>query len=189
VRLDSGDLAELARAARKILDDAQLEHVEIFASGGLDEYRIAELIRSKAPIAGFGVGTHMGASEDAPTLDMVYKLTEYAGRGRLKASPGKRVLPGRKQVFRRANGAGDTIGRHGESLAGRPLLEPVMRGGRRLAAGRVGLSAARERARSELAALPEALRALDPAPPYPVEISPALSKYHREVMTERLPGG
>jgi len=88
-------------------DDAGLEKVEVFASGGLDESSIAALVAADAPIDGFGVGAGMGVSGDAPTLDIAYKLCEYAGRGRLKLSEGKPVLPGRKQVFRVAEGDRD----------------------------------------------------------------------------------
>ena len=100
VRLDSGDLCDLAFGTRRILDDAGLHAVDIFASGDLDEDEIARLLSAGAPINGFGVGTNMGVSRDVPALDMVYKLVDYAGRGRLKLSTGKAVLPGRKQVFR-----------------------------------------------------------------------------------------
>jgi nicotinate phosphoribosyltransferase len=185
VRLDSGDLAELARAARSALDAAGLGEVEIFASGNLDEYRIAELVRSGAPISAFGVGTRMGVSEDAPAIDLAYKLTDFAGSGRLKTSAGKSVLPGRKQVFRiERNGVAvrDVIARLGEEQPGRALLEPVMKGGKRLAAGCPSLAAVRQRAAAEIARLPTRLRALEPAdPPYPVEISPALRQLEREV--------
>jgi nicotinate phosphoribosyltransferase len=183
IRLDSGDLAELARGARRILDAAGLGEVEIFASGNLDEYRIDELVRSGAPIAAFGVGTSMGVSADAPTIDLVYKLTEYAGSGRLKTSAGKGVLPGRKQVFRLEGNGGaerDVIAGHDEEQPGRALLEPVMQGGKRLAAGCPSLAAVRERAAAEIAKLPARVRALEPAePPYPVEISPALRALER----------
>lgn len=185
IRLDSGDLGKLARGAREILDAAGLSRVEIFASGSLDEDAIADLVAAGAPIDGFGVGTRMGASRDAPTLDMVYKLTAYAGEGRLKLSPGKRILPGEKQVFRREEGgvaAGDTIARAGERAPGRPLLVPVMANGDRLPAGRESLAAARERAREEIARLPPRLRALAPAePPYPVAVSAGLSSHQAEV--------
>lgn len=185
VRLDSGDLGELARRSREILDAAGLERVEIFASGGLDEDRVAELVAGGAPIDGFGVGTSMGVSDDAPTLDMAYKLTAYSGRGRMKTSPGKRVLPGRKQVFRLAEGgesAGDTIARFDEDLPGRPLLERVMAGGRREGGSENPLASARERARREIAALPTHVRALAPAdPPYPVRVSDALERDLAEV--------
>lgn len=180
VRLDSGDLGELAGESRKILDAAGLERVEIFASGGLDEDRIAALVARGAPIDGFGVGTKMGVSEDAPALDMAYKLTAYAGKGRLKTSPGKRILPGRKQVFRReekGRAVGDVIARADEDLPGRPLLERVMAGGRPIAPDAIDLERARERARRETAALPDRVRALAPAHPlYPVAVSAALER-------------
>jgi nicotinate phosphoribosyltransferase len=192
VRLDSGDLAALAFGARAILDAAGLGRVEIFASGGLDEHEIAALVARGAPIDGFGVGTAMGVAADAPALDIAYKLTSYAGRGRLKTSPGKAILPGRKQVFRREQdgiAAGDVVARHDERHPGRPLLEPVMRGGRRLPAGRVSLDEARARARAETARLPERLRALAPAdPPYPVAISAALAR-DRDRAVARVSGG
>jgi nicotinate phosphoribosyltransferase len=176
IRLDSGDLASLARAARRELDANGLSSVKIFASGGLDEHSIAELLRGGAPIDGFGVGTRMGVSEDAPALDMVYKLVGYAGRGRTKLSPDKAVLPGRKQVFRTLRdgmATGDVIGGADEALDGRALLVPVMRGGRRLEQETLG--AARERARREIAALPASCRSLEAGdPPYPVAISASL---------------
>lgn len=184
IRLDSGDLAELAFEARRILDDAGLEEVEIFASGGLDEVEVERLVAAEAPITGFGVGTGMGVSADAPSLDVAYKLTSYAGRGRLKLSPGKPILPGRKQVFRReeaGTAVGDVIGRAEEEGPGRPLLVPVMRDGERLPAGRVDLDSARARAREEIERLPARIRSLEPAdPPYPVELSAGLERYTSE---------
>jgi nicotinate phosphoribosyltransferase len=178
IRLDSGDLEALSRAARRILDEAGLFGVRIMASGGLDEWRIRALVREGAPIDGFGVGTEMGVSEDAPSLDMAYKLTEYAGKGRLKLSAEKAIYPHPKQVFRMEEGSRavrDVIARAGERLPGRPLLVNVMEGGRRLPPGRVTLDESRSRARDELGRLPERLLAIDPAdPPYPVEVSAAL---------------
>lgn len=180
VRLDSGDLAQLAIESRRILDAAGLSRVGIFASGNLDEDRIASLLERGAPIGGFGVGTCMGVSSDAPYLDIAYKLVEFAGRGRLKLSPGKHVLPGRKQIFRREHSGralGDVIATAGEELEGRPLLEHVMHTGERLAAGRVTLEAARQRAADDLGKLPPAIAGLARAdPPYPVEVSAALSR-------------
>ncbi len=110
VRLDSGDLADLSRKARRILDERGLKDVSIFASGNLDEYRIEELTEAKAPIDAFGVGTAMVVSLDAPALDIAYKLAEYAGVPRLKTSQAKLSLPGRKQVFRAWNTSGSPIG-------------------------------------------------------------------------------
>ncbi|HTP73307.1 MAG TPA: nicotinate phosphoribosyltransferase, partial [Burkholderiaceae bacterium] len=104
VRLDSGDLGAHARAVRRILDDAGLSATTIFASGNLDEQRIAAL--ADAPIDGYGVGTALGTSQDAPALDMVYKLQSYAGSARRKRSEGKATWPGVKQVSRRLDGSG-----------------------------------------------------------------------------------
>jgi nicotinate phosphoribosyltransferase len=188
IRLDSGDLAELASSARQILDEGGLTSVRIFASGGLDEAAVAELVDAGAPIDGFGVGTRMGVSADAPSLEMVYKLAEYGGSGRLKLSSGKRVLPGPKQVFRVEDegvAAGDTIGRADEALEGAPLLEVVMRGGRRLETGIVSLDEARAHAIQSVARLPERIRRLAPAdPPYPVAVSPALEDLSRAVRAQ-----
>ena len=119
IRLDSGDLIDLAFRARRLLDEAGLQQVEIFASGGLDEHEVDRIVQRGAPITGFGVGTGMGVSADAPTFDVAYKLTSYAGRGRLKLSPGKPILPGRKQVFRVEEGdvaVCDVIARAEEEL-------------------------------------------------------------------------
>ena len=174
VRLDSEPLAELAREARAILDAAGLEQVEIVASGGLDETRIAELVAAGAPIDAFGVGTRAVSSADAPTFDAVYKLAAYDGRGRIKLSADKETLPGRKQVFRQRDAGGiargDILARADERLDGEPLLEPVMRDGERLEAGMRTLAEAREHAARERERLPASLRGLQaPAEPYPVE--------------------
>lgn len=188
IRLDSGDVGELAKRSREILDRAGLERVEIFASGGLDEECVAALVASGAPIDGFGVGTRMGVSEDAPTLDMVYKLVAYAGEGRLKTSTGKRTLPGAKQVFRvEAGGEAvrDVLARADEEGPGRPLLVPVMEGGRTIEPGACDLERARDRARRETALLPARLRGLEPAdPPYTVEVSGRLAADARRVGEE-----
>jgi nicotinate phosphoribosyltransferase len=185
IRLDSGDLHALAVASRRILDEAGLQRVKIVASSSLNENLVARLVEAGAPIDGFGVGTEMGVSRDVPTVDIVYKLVEYAGRGRLKLSPGKAVLPGRKQVFRiEHDGTADhdTLGRHDERVDGRALLEPVMKGGVRLPAGRVSLDETRARAGRELARLPAPLRALPSADPaYRVEISPSLAASHERL--------
>lgn len=193
IRIDSGDLGELARESRRILDEAGLDGVQIFVSGGLDEYRIAELLRDDgagvAPIDGFGVGTAMGVSPDAPELDIAYKLVEYGGAGRMKLSSGKQSLPGAKQVFRQQDGGrmrGDVLARRDEHLDGEPLLETLVRDGRRLRE-RQSPDGSRERARAALAALPEALHGVSrAAEPYPVTLSPALEAHHDEVREQIL---
>jgi nicotinate phosphoribosyltransferase len=110
VRLDSGNLGALALRARKILDQHGLNETAIFASGNLDEYKIEELLAAKAPIDAFGVGTALAVSDDAPAGDFTYKLVEYQGQPRLKLSAGKVSTPGRKQIFRACNHAGQYSG-------------------------------------------------------------------------------
>ena len=174
VRLDSGDLAEHARLVRRILDEGGLPQVTILGSGDLDEQRIAKLLAVGAPFDGFGIGTRLDASTDAPTLDMVYKLQEYAGKPRRKRSEGKATWPGRKQIYRRSADdgrfVGDCLSLEDAPQPGEPLLQPVMREGQRLAPPEP-LSAIRERVQQQLAALPPALRANQADPPYPVEIA------------------
>jgi nicotinate phosphoribosyltransferase len=180
VRLDSGDLAGLAVQTRRLLDEAGLERVRIFASGGLDEDEIARLLAIGAPIDAFGVGTEMAVSRDAPGLDIVYKLVEYAGRSRLKLSTGKILLPGPKQIFRiERDGVADhdVLARRDEAHAGRPLLQRVMAKCRRCPERHVTLDEARAHTRVELQRLPSRLRRLEPAvPPYVIEVSDELAR-------------
>ncbi|MBN3821928.1 nicotinate phosphoribosyltransferase, partial [Paraburkholderia sp. Se-20369] len=126
VRLDSGELVAQARRVREILDHGGLANVTIFASGNLDEYGLRDLLARGAPIDGFGIGTRMNTSSDAPSLDCAYKLVEYAGVPRRKRSEGKATWPGRKQVFRRLGGDGriaaDCIALDGETQPGIALL-------------------------------------------------------------------
>jgi nicotinate phosphoribosyltransferase len=158
VRLDSGNLDRLSRDVRAVLDDAGYTGVQILASGDLDEYRVAELVAAGAPIDAFGVGTRMGTSEDAPSLGMVYKLSEHAGQPRMKLSAGKRTLPGRKQIWR--TDTADVIGLadEGRPPHGRPLLRAVWRDGRRLVPS--DLAAARLRCAASLADAPIAAPAV-----------------------------
>ncbi len=129
VRIDSGDVGVLAAEARRILDEAGFGAVQILVSGDLDEDRIAALVGAGAPIDAFGVGTQLGTSADAPYLGMVYKLVEQSGQPRLKLSPGKHTLPGRKQVWR-APGIDVLALDHEEGPPGaRPLLATVFDGG------------------------------------------------------------
>lgn len=188
IRLDSGDLGGLARRSRELLDAAGLQHVKIMASGGLSEEKIARLLAQGAPIDGFGVGTHMGVSEDAPTLDLAYKLTEYAGTGRLKDAPDKPILPGPKQVYRqceRGEMMGDVITRADEHHSGTPLLRQVMVEGEIVAPDAIDLAGARARAAAEMASLPAAQRALAPADtPYSVCVSEALQADHEAALAQ-----
>lgn len=158
VRLDSGDLGALAARARSILDGAGLPDVRIIASGSLDEYAVDDLVRSGAPIDTYAVGTRVGVSADAPYVDSAYKLVEYDGRPVMKLSSAKVTAPGPKQVFRRP-GCADVICLADERPPeeGRPLLETVMRNGRRTGK-RPTLEERRERLAADLAELPSAAR-------------------------------
>jgi len=183
VRLDSGDMTALSKSVRRILDDGGLRDTTIFASGGLDELRIRAMLADAAPIDGFGVGTSLTTSSDVAALDCAYKLQEYAGIARRKRSTGKATWPGRKQVWRRFDADGkmaqDVISLEDDMVVGEPLLEPVVRGGRRLA--RPSLAAIRDRARRNLAALPEPLRTLEAGADYPVEVAAPLRRLAGEV--------
>jgi nicotinate phosphoribosyltransferase len=186
VRLDSGDLVALSKGVRRILDEGGLRHVRIMASGGLDEDSIEHCLAEGAPIDAFAVGTRINVSADAPYLDMAYKLVEYAGRGVVKLSTGKETWPGRKQVYRARGGdgrfAGDVLALVDEPApaAAEPLLEVVMRAGKRVAPS-VPLAAIREHCAAQIAALPDAVKRLRGAAPYPVRYSDRLQEEQRAV--------
>jgi nicotinate phosphoribosyltransferase len=187
IRIDSGDLAQLAVAARRLLDQAGLQQVRIFASGGLDEHVIADLVARQVPIDAYGVGTKVGVSADAPYLDTAYKLVAYDGRPVMKLSPGKITAPGPKQVFRGPPSEGDIVGMREEPVpAGHePLLVPVMVGGQPTDANG-DLAAARARFQDDLGRLPATARALQDAQPPPVRLSEQLQGL-RERVQARLP--
>jgi nicotinate phosphoribosyltransferase len=163
VRIDSGDLAAQARAVRRILDAQQCQDIEIILSGSLDEHRIASLLEAYTPVDAFGIGTRLDVSEDAPSLDMAYKLEEYAGNARRKRSAGKETWPGPKQVYRERNAAGilsgDSIALATEIRPGEPLLQEIMRHGRRVTP-LPALTEIRDLCRQRVAELPASLRAL-----------------------------
>jgi nicotinate phosphoribosyltransferase len=171
VRLDSGDLEHVAGRVREILDRGGCTSTRIVCSGDLDEYRIADLVDAGAPIDGFGVGTALTTSGDAPSLGGVYKLVSSNGRPVMKAAGAKSNLPGRHQVFRTPDG--DTIGLADEELPGEPLLVPVIRAGRP-AAPLPPLPDVRERAAAQIAALPERVRRVRDPVPSPPQLSPRL---------------
>jgi nicotinate phosphoribosyltransferase len=188
VRLDSGDLVSLSRQVRRLFDDAGFEELKIFASGNLDEYRVAEALARGAAIDAFGVGTKIGVSADAPYLDMVYKLVQYADRPVCKLSAGKRTLAGRKQIFRRMDRHKrykcDIIGLRDETIPhSKPLLGQVVKQGR-VVTPPADLSSCRRRFQTEFARLPAACKALHEPARYPVEVSPNLRKIQPEWMEE-----
>jgi nicotinate phosphoribosyltransferase len=188
IRLDSGDLLDLSHKARAILDEAGLPDVQIFASGGLDEFEVDELVRAGAPIDGFGVGTKVGVSADAPWTDCAYKMVQYAGRPVLKLSPGKQTLPGPKQVVRYRDSQGyylrDIIGCADEvPTEGEPLLSEVMNGGNRLHRPSP-LEELRQRFRREFACLPERHKRLRSPELFDVQLSQELDRLQQTVVAE-----
>jgi nicotinate phosphoribosyltransferase len=189
IRLDSGDLLELARQSRRMFDAAGLGEVRIFASGGLDEYEIARLEGAAAPIDGYGTGTRIGMSADAPVMDMAYKIVAYGDRPCLKLSEGKATVVGPKQVWRRWCGSErfveDVIAARDEPSPGRewePLLEPVVRAGERPPPP--GLSEVRLRHAREIRAMPRELLALRHDRAYPVRLSSALEARQRRAVDD-----
>jgi len=183
VRLDSGDMITLSREVRKILDDAGLPEVKIFASSGFDEYELQRLVAEGACIDAFGVGTRMGVSADAPYLDMVYKMVRLGSRNVRKASEGKVTLAGEKQVLRKmADGRfkADVIGLRDELLDGaRPLLLPVMENGRSVGP-RPTLEEIQERFAQNFKNLDDRYKQLVDADLYPVALSERLVELQRK---------
>ena len=187
VRLDSGDLLDLSKKSRALLDETGLGHVQVFASGGLDEFEIDALLSAGAPIDGFGVGTKVGVSADAPWTDCAYKLVEYGGKPRLKLSPKKQTLPGRKQVYRSRDGDGaylrDVISLAEEGAPERgaePLLRQVMTEGRS-AEPPDSLERLRERFAEEFSRLPDRYKALRSPALYRVSTSTKLESLRKAV--------
>ncbi len=189
IRLDSGNLEQLSKQSRRILDEAGFHDVAIFASGNLDEYKVADLLKAGSPIDAFGIGTALTTSDDAPAADYTYKLSEYDGRPRLKTSAGKVSLPGRKQIFRALDASGryrgDIVGLIDESvlMVKRefrpepdrvvPMLEVMLENGNRVLP-RPSLAESRERFMKSFEAVDPRHKAIRNPDPYPVKQSAAL---------------
>jgi nicotinate phosphoribosyltransferase len=161
-----------------------LSDVTIFASGGLDEDELARVAEQCAPIDGFGIGTSLTTSSDVPALDCAYKLQEYAGLPRRKRSTGKATWPGRKQVWRHygpdGRMCGDILSVETDSQSGEPLIQPVMKNGRRLQP-QPTLANIRARATRDLECLPETLHRLQPGASYSVQVTEKLERLAAEV--------
>ena len=190
VRLDSGDVVELALEARKLLDRHGAKEVRIIASGNLDEEKIHSFGQRDAPIDAYGVGTSLVVSEDAPTCDMVYKLVEASRHGeirpRIKTSEGKATVPYRKQIFRRVRKgvfAGDLVSKWDErplDNSCRPLLQKCIQSGK-LIAKSPDVFQAKACAREQLSQLPTPFKRLHNAEEYPVKYSEKLLKSQKEL--------
>jgi nicotinate phosphoribosyltransferase len=188
VRLDSGDIADLSRKVRHLLDQEGLDYVKIMASGSFDETRITEVLDAGGQIDSFAVGTKMGVSADAPYFDIAYKLVKYAGRPVMKLSTGKVTLVDKKQIWRSFEADGlmsrDTIGLREENRpSGVPLLQPVMRRGVPCAPG-PSLEDSRTYFSQQFALLPEAYKSLADPPLYPVHLSRELAGLEARVAEE-----
>lgn len=173
-----------------MLDAAGQQDATIVVSGGLDERYVQRLLDDGAPIDVFGIGTSLGVSADAPTLDSAYKLVEYDGRPLMKLSTGKESWPGKKQVFRSNLGDIDQLATRAEQPpeGATPLLVPVMSNGQRTQEPE-SIEAMRNRLAADLEAVPDPLRALDAPPPHPVHISADLAELTERVRAElRAPG-
>lgn len=183
VRLDSGDMVALSRKVRDLFRRKGLEYVDIFASGGFDEFKIDQSIRNGAEIDAYGVGTKMGVSADSPYTDIAYKLVQFNGRPVMKLSTGKKTLVAPKQVFRQEkNGrlTADTIALREEMLEGEPLLRTVMRGGKRTG-DRESLETIRSRFTEEFEKLAPATKSIKKPRLHPVGISDRLERLQQRV--------
>lgn len=194
VRIDSGDLVRLSREVRKILNEAGLHDVRILLSGDLNEQKIERLLHEGAVADSFGVGTEMGTSYDAPALGGVYKLVEDERGYRIKLSAGKATLPGRKQIWRICDSKGlmcrDVLALAeepppDEGEGARPLLKPVMQGGKRTEPPEP-LEQIRERCLQNLERLPKPLKLLERPQDYeyPVKLSPKLEELRARMLQE-----
>ncbi|HEY0682262.1 MAG TPA: nicotinate phosphoribosyltransferase [Steroidobacter sp.] len=184
VRIDSGDLGELARKVRAVLDRGDCKDIRIFVSGNLDEYAIDGLVAAKAPIDAFCLGTRLTVSEDAPSLDCAYKLQQYAGRPLRKLSQWKETWPGPRQVYRQYDSSGylggDVLACEDEVIEGQPLLHEVMTNGRRLCCA-PALDDVRAFCAEQLARLPPAYRTLEHVLQAPVKVSQRQHQLAEEV--------
>lgn len=188
VRLDSGDIAAISKQVRQVLDQEGLDYVRILASGGFDEMKIARVLAEGGIIDSFAVGTKMGVSADAPYFDIAYKLVKYAGRPVMKLSTGKVTLVDKKQIWRNFDHkglmSGDVIALREETLpTGEPLLKQVMQNGA-LVGPLPTLEESREYFRRQYALLPEAYKALENPPRYPVSLSRGLAEREASVEEE-----
>jgi nicotinate phosphoribosyltransferase len=178
VRLDSGDLVALSKQVSEILPT-----VDVFVSSGMDEYSISEFLRSGGVADGFGPGTALTTSRDAPSLDPVYKLVAVEGEGSMKLSSGKVSYPGAKRVGRverEGRYVHDVLGMRGEESPGRDLLDTVVRDGD-LVADLPSLDEIRATTRRNVQVLPLDVRAVEEPAPYEVRVSDSLA-----AETERL---
>ena len=192
VRLDSGDIGELAKQVRAILDEAGMKETRILASNDLDEFKIADLLAADAPVDLFGVGTELSTSRDAPALGGVYKLVEVEFPDRvepkMKLSREKATYPHRKQVWRESDAEGDFV-RDVIAMAdetgqtGEPLLQRVMLNGE-LAEPLPSLERIRQYSKQQLTRVPQSYKRIRDAESFPVRFSDELFQRRTKLMDQ-----
>ena len=161
IRLDSGDLVELSRSARDLFQTTGVEFLKIFASGDLDEFRIAELLEAGAEIDGFGVGTRFTVSQHVPAIGIVYKIARYGDRDLHKTSPEKATLPGRKTILRTGDSTCEKDTLIPFELRPDDLLKPFE--------SAEPMPIIQERLKRELSALPDSIKRIIEPTEYPVD--------------------
>ncbi|WP_175551079.1 nicotinate phosphoribosyltransferase [Spirulina major] len=167
IRLDSGDLVSLSQQVHALLPEAA-----IFASGDLDEWEIERLRAAGACLQGYGVGTRLVTGNP---VNGVYKLVDIDGIPTMKQSSSKATYPGRKQIYRQPGRDRLTLATSAAQPGEIPLLTLMMRQGKRCYPVE-SLAEIRDRTQTNVAQLPDPVRALRHPAPYPVEISPDLAQ-------------
>ena len=184
VRLDSGDMMNLSEQVRTILDDEGLDYVKIVLSSDLNEYKIDKYTKDNSPVDYYGVGTEMITAKPVSALSGIYKLVEDNLGPRIKLSENKRTIPGRKQVYRVEDRDGsylyDVLELTGECHEGSPLLEQVVRGGKKIRET-VPLKEVRDYCLDCVVRLPEEIKRVRATEPYQLRIGPELMR-----LTEKL---
>lgn len=209
IRLDSGDLAYLAKECRKSLNSAGLNYVKIAVSNQLDEYIIKSLLDQKAPIDAFGVGTNLVTGSPDGALDGVYKLAFANGKPRIKLSENvsKITLPHEKQVYRLSDNENNLIGADAIAMSDEvdfdlmrhpiyplktlglakykkePLLHQVMKNGNR-SGDRKSLNEIALYSRQRLELLPDEYKRFDNPHIYRIGISPVLQSERDRLINE-----
>ncbi|MDY6789008.1 MAG: nicotinate phosphoribosyltransferase [Candidatus Nanohaloarchaea archaeon] len=185
VRIDSGDLAELSKKV-----DSRTG-LGVFVSSGLDEYKLKDFFERGGISAGFGVGTNLVTSSDAPKIEGVYKLVEVEREGRMqpvmKLSKGKSTFPGKKsvrRVFDNGSMRKDFLGLEGEDLDGEEILVDVFREGK-LVYDAPYLEEIREKAIASLESVPLKYRRIEDPEHYPVNVGTELEE-QKESLEEEL---
>ncbi|WP_457627085.1 nicotinate phosphoribosyltransferase [Persephonella sp.] len=184
IRIDSGDILTLSKKAREILDREGFKDAIIIVSGGINEYKIKQLLDAGAPVDGWGVGTELVVSADLPYLDCAYKLVEYDGRPVMKFSTKKKTLPYKKQIYRiEKNGilGKDIITVYNEEVKGGiPLLKQVIKNGE-LVTELPSLGQIRQKAINSFQKLPDELKSIEKTIQFLPEVSPEIVRTMEEL--------